>query len=150
MLTTNNFILKGVLRIYCTRTVQLPYGRSEYRLGYWATRFLLLLTVCDASSFTEFTNRVVLAQSIMFLIAGNDTVSTALFFVSHLLAQHPDQQQRLRLELQTLVKEEGELTYLGIMEAKFLDACINGKKLSPNILLHCSWTHFETWHLKED
>lgn len=78
---------------------------------------------------TEFNNRVVMAQSIMFLIAGNDTVSSALFFVSHLLAQHPDQQQRLRQELQSLVEEEGELTYLGIMEAKFLDACINGKKL---------------------
>ncbi|KAK3872420.1 hypothetical protein Pcinc_022494 [Petrolisthes cinctipes] len=74
---------------------------------------------------TVLSNEVVLAQCITFLSAGFDTVSSTLYFVSHLLAQHPDQQHRLRQELQALVQEEGQLTYQGIMDAKFLQACIN-------------------------
>ncbi|KAK3886353.1 hypothetical protein Pcinc_009495 [Petrolisthes cinctipes] len=80
------------------------------------------------------TNHTVLAQSIMFLIAGYDTTASTLAFASHLLAKNVKEQQQLREEIQELVKEEGELTYHGVMEAKLLDACINEtlRMYSPN------------------
>ncbi|KAK4327904.1 hypothetical protein Pmani_001654 [Petrolisthes manimaculis] len=71
------------------------------------------------------TNHTVLAQCIMFLIAGYDTTASTLAFASHLLAKNVKEQQQLREEIQELVKKEGELTYHGVMEAKLLDACIN-------------------------
>ncbi|XP_042203443.1 cytochrome P450 9e2-like [Homarus americanus] len=66
----------------------------------------------------------ILAQSILFLIAGYDTTASTLAFASFFLAKNSTHQQHLRKELQGIVKEHGDLTYQGIMEAKFLDACL--------------------------
>lgn len=67
-----------------------------------------------------------MAQCVVFLIAGYDTTASTLAFASHLLAQNVKQQQLLRQEIQEMVEREGELTYADVMEAKLLDACING------------------------
>ncbi|KAK4303663.1 hypothetical protein Pmani_024333 [Petrolisthes manimaculis] len=84
---------------------------------------------------TVLSNEVVLAQCVTLLSVGFGTVSSTLYFVSHLLAQHPDHQQRLRQELEALVEEEGQLTYRGIMEAKFLQACVNeALRLYPPVM----------------
>ncbi|KAG7155223.1 Cytochrome P450 6k1-like 2 [Homarus americanus] len=72
----------------------------------------------------------IVANSILFILAGYETTATTLSFVAFLLAQHPEQQQRLRQELENIVKEYGTLTYQGIMEAKFLDACISGMRFA--------------------
>lgn len=68
----------------------------------------------------------IVAQCVMFIIAGYDTTATLLAFSSYLLAKNKDQQQRLRDEVQWVVAEHGGLTYHGIMEAKLLDACLQG------------------------
>ncbi|KAK8721554.1 hypothetical protein OTU49_012781, partial [Cherax quadricarinatus] len=70
------------------------------------------------------TDKSIVAQSILFLVAGYETTASALSFVSFLLAKNPIHQQRLRQEVQQIVQEYGNITYEGIMEAKFLDACI--------------------------
>ncbi|XP_071540340.1 cytochrome P450 3A41-like isoform X1 [Panulirus ornatus] len=64
------------------------------------------------------------AQSILFLLAGYDTTASTLAFSSFLLAKHQQEQLRLRQELQDMVREHGGVTYQGILEAKFLDACL--------------------------
>ncbi|KAG0719717.1 Cytochrome P450 3A11 [Chionoecetes opilio] len=66
------------------------------------------------------------AQSVLFLVAGYDTTASTLAFSAFLMAKHPQQQQRLRQELQGLIKEYGSVTYEGIMEAKYLDAVLMG------------------------
>lgn len=66
----------------------------------------------------------IVAQCVMFIIAGYDTTAALLAFSSYLLAKNKDQQQRLRDEVQWVVAEHGGLTYHGIMEAKLLDACL--------------------------
>ncbi|ROT79404.1 Cytochrome P450 9e2 [Penaeus vannamei] len=66
----------------------------------------------------------IISQSVMFLLAGYDTTASTLAFVSILLAKHPEIQQRLRQEMSEMVEEHGDITYQGIMEAKYLDACI--------------------------
>ncbi|KAK8735868.1 hypothetical protein OTU49_005354 [Cherax quadricarinatus] len=70
------------------------------------------------------TDKSIVAQSVLFLIAGYDTTASTLAFASFLLAKYPVHQQRLRQELQQMVQEHGDITYQGIMEAKFLDACV--------------------------
>lgn len=63
----------------------------------------------------------------LFLVTGYDTTASALSFCSYELAKNPKEQQRLREELRALMKENnGQLTYEAIMEAKFLNACLNG------------------------
>nr|XP_053654484.1 cytochrome P450 9e2-like [Cherax quadricarinatus] len=70
------------------------------------------------------TDTRIVAQCVLFLIAGYDTTASTLTFSSFLLAKNPVHQQRLRQEVQHMVQEHGAVTYQGIMEAKFLDACI--------------------------
>lgn len=71
------------------------------------------------------TNSTVAAQSVLFLLAGYDTTANALCFTTFLLAQHPEQQQRLRQELKELILRHDTFTYQAIMDASYLDACIS-------------------------
>lgn len=80
----------------------------------------------------------IVAQCVLFIIAGYDTTASLLGFVSYLLAKNKDQQQRLRGEVQQMVEEHGGLTYQGIMEAKLLDACLQG----DHTFLSCKWGPF--------
>ncbi|KAK8741814.1 hypothetical protein OTU49_002420, partial [Cherax quadricarinatus] len=70
------------------------------------------------------TSKSIVAQSVLFLVAGYDTTASTLAFSSFLLAKHPIHQQRLREEIKQIIQEYGDITYQGIMEAKFLDACL--------------------------
>ncbi|XP_050716917.1 cytochrome P450 3A41-like [Eriocheir sinensis] len=64
------------------------------------------------------------AQCVLFIIAGYDTTASLLASSSFLLAKNKDEQQRLRDEVRQIVAEHGDLTYHGIMENKLLDACL--------------------------
>lgn len=68
----------------------------------------------------------IVAQCVLFIIAGYDTTALLLAFTSFLLAKNTDQQKRLRDEVRQVVAQHDGLTYDGIMEAKFLDACLQG------------------------
>lgn len=78
----------------------------------------------DGASKQVMDENNILAQSILFIIVGYDTTASTLAFASHLLSKYPETQQRLRQEMQDMVKENGSVTYQGIMEAKYLDACL--------------------------
>ncbi|KAG0729732.1 Cytochrome P450 3A41 [Chionoecetes opilio] len=80
-----------------------------------------------------FGELTLVAQSVLFLIAGYDTTASTLAFSAFLMAKHPQQQQRLRQELQGLIKEYDSVTYQGIMEAKYLDAVLMGEYPRPSI-----------------
>ncbi|XP_045113781.1 cytochrome P450 9e2-like [Portunus trituberculatus] len=71
-----------------------------------------------------FGEHTLVAQSVLFLVAGYDTTASALAFSSYNVAMNVHCQHRLRQELQELVKEHGSINYQGIMEAKYLDAVL--------------------------
>ncbi|XP_069984915.1 cytochrome P450 9e2 isoform X1 [Penaeus vannamei] len=64
------------------------------------------------------------SQCLLFLVAGYETTATTLGFAAFQLAKNPSAQEKLRQEIQDLVHEEGDITYQGVMEAKYLDACL--------------------------
>ena len=66
------------------------------------------------------------SQSVLFIFAGYDTTASLLAHSAFLLAKNKDDQQRLRDELHQMVADHGKITYQGVMEAKFLDACLQG------------------------
>ncbi|KAG0722237.1 Cytochrome P450 3A31 [Chionoecetes opilio] len=78
----------------------------------------------DPSSKHVLTDHSLVAQSVLFFIAGYDTTASLLSFSSFLLAKNKDQQRRLRDELRQMVAEHGDITYHAIMEATLLDACL--------------------------
>ncbi|XP_052740407.1 uncharacterized protein LOC112053802 [Bicyclus anynana] len=66
------------------------------------------------------------AQATLFLIAGFETVSTAMSFALHELALHPDIQERLYEEIkQNDVKNGGKLNYAAIQNMTYMDMVVS-------------------------
>ncbi|KAL1744127.1 cytochrome P450 [Schizophyllum fasciatum] len=73
-----------------------------------------------------------LGQMSSLVFAAMDTTSTALSRISHLLATHPEDQDRLRAEIRAAKKEYGTLSYNDLEELPYLDAvCRETLRLYP-------------------
>ena len=57
-----------------------------------------------------------------FLVAATDTTSSALNRILHLLALHPDVQDKLRKELEEAFEDNEELTHDRLVSLPFLEA----------------------------
>ncbi len=66
------------------------------------------------------------ANSLLFILAGYDTTATTISLVAFHLARYKNYQDQVREEMRALIKEHGSLTYQGVMEARMLDAVISG------------------------
>lgn len=73
---------------------------------------------------------IVLAQSLLFLVAGFETSSTLLTFASYELALNPDVQQNVRQEITAVLRRHnGECTYEAILEMHYLERVMLGMYL---------------------
>lgn len=67
------------------------------------------------------------AQAVIFLFAGLETVSTTMAFVLHELAVNPDYQERLVQEIRESEKRnDGKLDYSSIQQMTYLDMFVSG------------------------
>ncbi|KAJ1096447.1 hypothetical protein NDU88_001589 [Pleurodeles waltl] len=71
------------------------------------------------------TDREITAQSMIFILAGFETTSTTLSFLSYNLATHPDVQRKLQQEIDTLLPNKAPLTYDALMQMEYLEMAIN-------------------------
>lgn len=62
------------------------------------------------------------AQMTIFLLAGTETTSSALTWILHLLALHPDVQDKLRNELKEAHENNDELSHDQLLSLPFLEA----------------------------
>ncbi len=70
------------------------------------------------------------AQSFLFWIAGFETSSSTATFCLYYLSIYPEIQEKLRNEIQeTLSKYDNQITYDAMMEMKYLQMVIDGKRL---------------------
>ena len=68
-----------------------------------------------------------IAQALLFFIAGFETASTLLCFAAQELAANPDTQKKLQDEIDELIAEKGQtLTYNDLMKMKYMDMVISG------------------------
>ncbi|XP_068240582.1 uncharacterized protein [Palaemon carinicauda] len=81
----------------------------------------------DPSKKKVLEDDTIIAQCVLFIIAGYDTSSTTLAFAAYELAKNSDKQQLLREEIQDAISQNNGMTYQAIMESKYLEACISGK-----------------------
>ena len=79
---------------------------------------------------TTLSAKELAAQAFMFFVAGFETSAATMNFCLYELALNPDIQDRLRNEIDTVLKKHGGgLTYDGIQEMSYLDKTISGTML---------------------
>lgn len=67
------------------------------------------------------------AQCLIFFIAGYETSSTTMSFALYEMAQNNEVQDKARAEVLSMMKKHnGELTYDGVMEMKYLQQVVDG------------------------
>ncbi|XP_018015218.1 cytochrome P450 3A24-like [Hyalella azteca] len=71
----------------------------------------------------KLSDNSIVAQSLLFIVAGYDTTSNSLTTAVHCLAKYTSCQQKVRTELAALGTAE-DITYQDIMEAPYLDAFV--------------------------
>ncbi|XP_041893487.1 cytochrome P450 3A9-like [Corvus kubaryi] len=71
------------------------------------------------------TDIEVLAQAFIFIFAGYEPTSNTLGYLAYELALHPDVQQKLLQEINTVLPNKAPLTYEAIMKLEYLDMVVN-------------------------
>ncbi|XP_054926571.2 cytochrome P450 3A12-like isoform X2 [Dermacentor andersoni] len=114
-------------------------------------------------------DRHVVGNAFIFLAAGFETTATSLGFLMYLMATHPDEQERLRAELESVFGTDQEISYEGLQQLKRLDMVVQeALRIYPPVVLfisrHCDkdttiMGHFfpagvnimiPTWHIHHD
>lgn len=85
--------------------------------------------------FLEWTENDIVAQAVIFFIAGFETTKTLLSFAIHELTVNPDVQKRLQIEIDELIAEKGDaLDYSDLMKMKYMDMVVCGRYYRYNLI----------------
>lgn len=73
----------------------------------------------------------IVSNCVLFILAGFDTTQSLLLFCAYALAIHPEIQDKLRTEVESVLDEnDGDFTYESLHKMVYLDMVINGMYLS--------------------
>uniref|UniRef100_A0A8C4VWJ3 Uncharacterized protein n=1 Tax=Gopherus evgoodei TaxID=1825980 RepID=A0A8C4VWJ3_9SAUR len=76
-------------------------------------------------SYKALSDKEIMAQALVFILAGYETTSSTLNFLSYNLATHPDVQQRLQEEIDATLPNKAAPTYDAIPQMEYLDMVVN-------------------------
>ena len=101
-----------------TTTIKHREGKEGVRKDY----LQLLLETRDSDGHRILSDSSVVAQAVLFFVAGYDTTATLLTFAAFSLATSPDCQQKVHQEIdEVLARHDGRLTYEAVSELHYLD-----------------------------
>ncbi|XP_018431728.1 PREDICTED: cytochrome P450 3A29-like [Nanorana parkeri] len=78
----------------------------------------------ESHGYKELTDTEIMAQALIFIVAGYETTSTTLMFMAYLLAAHPDVQTKVQEEIDTHLPNKASPTYEALMQMEYLDMVI--------------------------
>ena len=81
--------------------------------------------VSKVASGHRFSDEEIIANSTFFFAAGYETTSTLLGFMSHLLVNHADAQEKIREEVRELYDKDGRIDYNCVNNLPYLEAVMN-------------------------
>lgn len=76
-------------------------------------------------SYKALSDIEVLSQAFIFIFAGYEPTSNTLGYLAYQLALHPDVQQKVVNEIDTILPNKAPLTYEAIMQLEYLDMAVN-------------------------
>ncbi|NXI90791.1 CP3AL protein, partial [Psophia crepitans] len=76
-------------------------------------------------SYKALTDIEVLSQAFIFIFAGYEPTSNTLCYLAYELATHPDVQQKLLEEIDTVLPNKAPLTYEAVMQLEYLDMTVS-------------------------
>lgn len=87
----------------------------------------------DGKEDIEFTDTFMAAQAFIFFAAGFETSSSLMAFVLYELAKHPDVQDKVLLEIDSVLKKhDGKVSYDAISEMQYLEWVLSeGMRMYP-------------------
>ncbi|XP_069582772.1 cytochrome P450 3A2-like [Ranitomeya imitator] len=125
-----NFFPKDILNFYMNAVTSFKEkrmkGDSSGRVDF--LQLMLDSRVEDASGLNKeqkaLTDSEILAQSVIFILAGFETTSMTLTYLFYNLATHPDVQKKLQEEVDSYLPDKASSTYDILMQMEFLDMVI--------------------------
>ncbi|XP_068134844.1 cytochrome P450 3A24-like [Hyperolius riggenbachi] len=79
----------------------------------------------DSHGYKELSDSEIMAQGLIFIIAGYETTSTTLMFLAYVLATNPDVQTKLQEEIDAHLPNKSPPTYDALMQLEYLDMVID-------------------------
>ncbi|KAH6942082.1 hypothetical protein HPB50_000657 [Hyalomma asiaticum] len=79
----------------------------------------------DGKTRLAITREEVIANSAFYLIAGLEATPNTMGLTLHLLALHPEIQDRLQAEISEVLHRDGKFTYKNVMEMPYMDMVLN-------------------------
>ncbi|CAN7989345.1 unnamed protein product, partial [Ixodes hexagonus] len=91
-------------------------------------------------------DRHIVSNCVIFVVAGFHTTALSLALVVHMLARHPEEQERVFNELEEALPDEGDLTYDVVQGLKRLDmvVCETLRLYPPVVLFLSRYCHADT------
>lgn len=91
-------------------------------------KFIILEVKWTFYRFTAWTDDDIIAQGVLFFVAGFETASSGICFLLYELAVNPDIQDRLAKEIKEQdAKNGGKFDFNSIQNLKYLDMVVSGK-----------------------
>ncbi|XP_044147305.1 cytochrome P450 3A9-like [Bufo gargarizans] len=117
-----NFYINAVTSFKEKRQAEDHKGRVDFM------QLMLDSRVEDASGLNKdqkaLTDTEIMAQSVIFIVAGFETTSLTLTYLFYNLATHPDVQRKLQEEVDTYLPDKASPTYDILMQMEYLDMVI--------------------------
>ncbi|EDV24414.1 uncharacterized protein TRIADDRAFT_56195 [Trichoplax adhaerens] len=117
-------IISSVKYLVTTTENVLKERRRNLKDGIPCRRDILQQMI-EAGDNDKLTDEEIIAQAIIFLVAGYETTANTLGFASYLLATNPDAQKKLRDEIDSLCPDANSIDYDTLFSLPYLDMVIS-------------------------
>ena len=104
--------------------------KTRRQQGFMGRKDLLQLMIMGKDETTvdgvsRLTDEVIVAQSVLFLLAGYETSSNTLSFTAYFLATNPDVQEKLRTEIKDAMESNADISLYELTHSiEYLDCAI--------------------------
>ncbi|NWS25017.1 CP3A9 protein, partial [Polioptila caerulea] len=121
-----DFFMRSLAKIKQEREKETHKGRVDFlQLMIESQRSARQGNKEENNSYKALTDIEVLAQAFIFIFAGYEPTSNSLGYLAYELALHPDVQEKVIQEIDTVLPNKAPLTYEAVMKLEYLDMAVS-------------------------